>query len=83
LPPLEAQNCGCPVIALNNSSLPEVLKDQSAFLVNSVKPEAIAQAMVKVLTDKKLRANLIQKGYENANRFSWYKFTENILAEIV
>jgi glycosyltransferase involved in cell wall biosynthesis len=83
LPPLEAQNCGCPVIALNNSSLPEVLKDQSAFLVDSVKPEAIAQAMVKVLTDKKLRANLIQKGYENANRFSWYKFTENILAEIV
>jgi glycosyltransferase involved in cell wall biosynthesis len=83
LPPLEAQNCGCPVIALNNSSLPEVLKGQSAFLVDSAKPETIAQAIQKVLTNEELRASLIQKGHENANRFSWQKFTEDVLGEVV
>ena len=32
LPPLEAMACGCPVIASNNSSLPEVVGDAGIMI---------------------------------------------------
>lgn len=96
LPILEAQAAGAPVVASNNSSIPEVtgchsersdsgveesLTDKekcSALLVNPKKPEEIAEAVWKILSDNNLREDLIKKGLENVKRFSWGKCAEEI-----
>ncbi|MCD6225788.1 glycosyltransferase family 4 protein, partial [bacterium] len=80
LPILEAQACGCPVICSHSSSLPEVGKD-SVYYVNPLKEKDIAEGIIRVLSNKKLRAKLIRKGYQNAKRFSWKKAAKRILEE--
>jgi glycosyltransferase involved in cell wall biosynthesis len=71
-PPLEAMACGTPVVTSNVSSLPEVVGD-AALLVDPENVEEIASAIEKVLTDEKLREELIRKGFERVKRFSWEK----------
>ncbi len=70
LPPLEAMACGTPVVAANNSSIPEILGD-AAVLIDARDPGAIARAINGVLTDQSVRARLIEKGLERAAAFSW------------
>jgi glycosyltransferase involved in cell wall biosynthesis len=70
LPPLEAMASGTPVITSNVSSLPEVVGD-AAMLVDPLQPEAIADAMRRVLTDSTLRADLRARGLARARQFSW------------
>ena len=70
LPPLEAMANRAPVIASNTSSLPEVL-DDAAILVNPENVFDIARGMKLILLDDVLRQKLIQKGIEQAAKFSW------------
>lgn len=69
-PPLEAMACGCPVITSCCSSLPEIVGN-ATFLINSYNIAEIAQAMHQILSDNKLRDNLIKKGYEQVKKFRW------------
>jgi len=75
LPPLEAMSCGCPVVASNASSIPEVVGD-AGLLVNPRDIKGLAQAMRRVLTDNKLRRDMVKKGLEESKRFSWEKTAE-------
>jgi glycosyltransferase involved in cell wall biosynthesis len=70
LPPLEAMASGTPVITSNVSSLPEVVGD-AAILIDPLQPEAIADALRRVLGDAALREDLRQRGLERARHFSW------------
>lgn len=74
---LEAQACGCPVIAGNTGSQPEVV-GEAGILVDPKKPEEIAKAMEKIVKDKSLRKRLIKKGFEQVKNFSWKKFGEEV-----
>lgn len=78
LPPLEAMASGCPVICSNAASLPEVCGNAALF-VNPEKTEEIAAALKKLLSDEKLRAELIQKGLDQAKKFSWQNTAETTL----
>lgn len=78
LPVLEAQMCGCPVIASNVSALPEVLGD-SSLLVDPYSVQDISLAMDRIVRDEKLRRVLIIRGYENVKRFSWEKSARALL----
>ncbi len=80
-PVLEAQSAGTPVIASNISSLPEILGD-SALLVNPHKPEEIAEAIYKVISNPVLKQELIKKGQENIRRFSWFECAKETLGII-
>ena len=71
LPPLEAMNCGCPVIASNTSSIPEVVGD-AGILINPEDTEAIAAAL-EVLIDDSIRHKYIGRGLERAMLFTWEK----------
>lgn len=69
IPPLEAMQCGCPVIVSNQASLPEVVGDAGLY-VDPEKPESIAAAMQKI-TDDELRFNLRNQGFIQSKKFSW------------
>jgi len=78
VPPLEAMACGCPVVTSNASSLPEVV-GEAGIMVNPYDTDSLAQAMRRVLTDDKLRDNMVRKGLEQAKRFSWEKTANETL----
>jgi len=75
LPPIEAMSCGCPVVTSNISSLPEVV-GEAGIMVEPRDIAGLAQAMRRVLTDSKLRDDMIRKGLEQAKKFSWEKAAE-------
>ena len=77
LPPLEAMACGAPVVTSNVSSLPEVAGG-AALLVDPYDEEAIANGIIRAVTDESLRAELIAKGTERARSFSWPKSVKRI-----
>lgn len=70
LPPLEAMNCGAPVIGANTSSLPEVIGWEDA-LFDPFDVRAIAGKVEQALTDGSFRQQLIENGRRQAKRFSW------------
>jgi glycosyltransferase involved in cell wall biosynthesis len=77
-PPLEAMRCGVPVIASNNSSLPEVVGN-GGVLIDPDKPDEIYQAMKEILAKRELKDSFIKKGLEKAKKFSWKKTAGRVL----
>jgi glycosyltransferase involved in cell wall biosynthesis len=78
LPPLEAMAHGTPVVTSNTSSLPEVTGN-AALLVNPENVFEIRRALQRVLLDGGLREQMKQRGYEQAQRFSWASSVSRIL----
>ncbi|ELS33057.1 MULTISPECIES: glycosyltransferase family 4 protein [Pseudanabaena] len=70
LPILEAMTLGTPVITSDNSSIPEVTGN-AAILINPNDFMQIAEAILKVISDRQLKENLISRGKAQANLFSW------------
>lgn len=79
LPPLEAMACGTPVLASNAASLPEVV-DQAAYQVSPQKEVEIARGITLLLERADLRRKLIQRGYQQARKFSWKKTARAVLS---
>ncbi|HIK43916.1 MAG TPA: glycosyltransferase family 4 protein [Leptolyngbyaceae cyanobacterium M65_K2018_010] len=75
LPPLEAMQCGVPVITSNTSSLPEVVGD-AGIMIDPTDEDALCQAILNLVNNEQLRAELSQKGLERAKQFSWAKCAE-------
>ncbi|MDR1528015.1 MAG: glycosyltransferase family 4 protein [Puniceicoccales bacterium] len=80
LPPLEAMQCGCPVITSNTTSLPEVVGD-AGILVDPTNDEALLTAYKKVYYDEKLRQELSQRGLKRAKNFSWEACVDTMVKE--
>jgi glycosyltransferase involved in cell wall biosynthesis len=72
LPPLEAMQCGVPVITSNTSSLPEVVGD-AGIMVNPNDADALCQAMLNIHGNPLLRAQLSSNALERSKQFSWRK----------
>jgi len=73
LPPLEAMQCGLPVITSNIPSISEVV-GQAAIRVSPTDMDALCQAMITVANSASLRTELSEKGVKQASLFSWDKF---------
>ena len=69
LPIIEAQTVGRPVITSNVTSMPEVAGD-SALLADPEDVAQIRQAIVKLIENEKLRNDLVERGFQNIERFS-------------
>lgn len=78
IPTLEAMSAGCPVIAGDNSSLPEVVGD-AGLLVDTSNPHDIAGAISAVNEDSDLRLTLSERGVARARLFSWEKTARETL----
>ena len=70
LPAVEAMACGCPVLASDRTSLPEVVGD-GGLLFDPQDPAAIAGAIARVVGDESLAADLRQRAIRRAGSFSW------------
>lgn len=81
LTPAEAQACGKPVVAFNTCAIPEVVKNtETGLLVEPRNIEALAEALVSLLQDKKRRLGMGSKARERVLRlFSWDKAAEQTL----
>ena len=79
LPIVEAQKAGCPVIAQNNSSIPEVIGG-NGLMVSHDTPERMAAEMAHLVRELLSRPaqHIIDSGFENTRRFSWDRNYEQI-----
>jgi len=78
IPPLEALACGTPVVSSNISSMPEVIGG-AGILVNPRDIEEISKAILRVLTDRRLREDLRVKGFERVKEFSREKLAGEMI----
>ena len=78
LPPLEAMACGTPVIAANNSSIPEIVGD-AALLFNARNPSELKDLILRVTENESLRKELRLKGLQKVKHYSWDKCASQTL----
>ncbi|MDR2175310.1 MAG: glycosyltransferase family 4 protein [Synergistaceae bacterium] len=77
-PLLEAMKCGCPVVAGNSSSVPEVAGD-AALLFNPESAEDLADQLCRVAYDSEIRDRMIKLGRQHCALFSWDRCLEETL----
>jgi glycosyltransferase involved in cell wall biosynthesis len=77
LSPLEAQNCGAPVIAAKAGSLPEVLMD-SVLYFEKDSANSLVVKLEQLALNEELRQQLIAKGNANHKIFSWSVMAKKI-----
>ena len=82
LPPLEAMQCGTPVVTSNVSSLPEVVGD-AAITVDPYDVNAAAGAIERIAGDAVLRERMIERGLARAGQFSWEKTVEIAVMNLI
>lgn len=79
LPPVEAMACGTPVIASDNSSLPEAVGN-AGILVDPNNARQLSTEIVRVMTDKKLHETLREKGFIHAKKFTWRQYAQDLVS---
>lgn len=75
LPVIEAMACGCPVITSNISSMKEIAEGASV-LVDPNDSESISSAINLLLSNKKLKNELIASGLKRAKMFNCLSLAE-------
>ncbi|MGL5065798.1 MAG: glycosyltransferase, partial [Microcoleus sp.] len=81
LPILEAMACGCPVIAIPNSSIPEVA-GEAALYVKDNNVKSLVNALIDVQKPD-VRNSLIAAGFGRARKFSWSKMAKTVSAALI
>jgi glycosyltransferase involved in cell wall biosynthesis len=76
---LEAMACGSPVVCSSTTSLPEVAGD-AALYFDPHNAEEMAGQLLRVFSERALRASLIERGRLNLKRFSWSETARQTLA---
>ena len=72
LPPCEAMMCGAAVVATDIGGHREFCTDgETALLVPAKDPEAMAEAVGKLIRDTEMRLRLARNGYYNIQKFTW------------
>lgn len=78
IPVLESYATNCPVVCSDVGALTEVGGNGSKYF-NPKNPYDIAQKIIKILTDKKLKDELVSNGQKRLKEFSWKKLAEETL----
>ena len=84
IPVLQGMCSRCPVITSNTTSIPEVISSEAGYLVeNPENVDEIKEQLKKALTDSlESREEKISLAYQESQKFSWDKFTEEVLREL-
>lgn len=79
IPGLDAMSLGEPLISSSASCLPEVY-GEGALYFDPRREADLADQVIKIKTDEKLKNELVDKGKNRAKEFSWRKMAEQTLA---
>ncbi len=79
LPPLEAMQCGTPVITSNTSSLPEVVGD-AGIMLDPTDTDSLCHSILEIYNKSSLRSDMSLKSLEQAKKFSWENCTQETIA---
>jgi len=82
IPPLEAIALGCPVIVSDVYAAREQL-DDSALYFNPKDSEDISNKILDLLKNKKLREDIIRKGFIKSSQYSQSQFKTTLLNSLI
>jgi D-inositol-3-phosphate glycosyltransferase len=76
---LEAQSCGCPVVASGVSGLRSVVRDEvSGYLIDEHDAATYAERIGRLLADRELAEQMGRRGRLLAQRFSWTRTADRL-----
>jgi glycosyltransferase involved in cell wall biosynthesis len=81
LPPAKAMACGCPVLAAQAASIPEVCGD-AALYFDPPDPAELAAQLTRVMSEKALREDLCAKGRLCTASMHWHDAALALVNEI-
>jgi glycosyltransferase involved in cell wall biosynthesis len=81
LPAIEAMACSAPVLASDRGSLPEVVGDAGIYF-NPFDVESISKAMVEMVENEALRAQLSSNALVGAKKFTWQRAAQLTLGHL-
>ncbi len=74
---LEAQALGVPVIGTNVGGIPDVIRhEKTGLLIPPSDPKAIAEAIIRILSDRALADRLAVEAASHLPKFEWRKIAE-------
>ena len=79
LAPLEAMNCGAPVITSNSTSLPEIVGLPEAMF-DPLNVDEIRARIERALVDEKFRESLITNAKRQSKNFTWEKSSRQAIS---
>lgn len=83
MPLVESMASGAPIASSNCTAMPEVVQD-AALLFDPSDPDAIAEALTRLIDDAELRDSLSRRALERSRHFSWQRTataTADVLVE--
>ena len=75
----EAAASGLPVVATRVSGIAELVSDDAGFLVDR-NADQVAKALYRLISEPQLRRSMGEAGRRRAQRFTWDKSVESVLA---
>lgn len=84
LPAAEAMACGCAVVSADNGGIHEFAVDGETALIAPIKrPDLLAEKILALIEDDKLRRRLAMAGHQSIKRFSWEQAVNSLQAILV
>jgi len=77
---LEAMASGVPIVSTTVPAVPEVVGD-AGILVPPKRPDLLAEGILKILENKQLADDFIEKGLEKAQKFDWNSIIDKLEEE--
>jgi glycosyltransferase involved in cell wall biosynthesis len=76
---IEAAACGAPIAATTAGGIPEVVEDGvTGLLVSPRNPEALAEALIRLMDDKALASRLAAQGLKSIHRFGLKRMADDM-----
>lgn len=77
---IESMSAGVPVVACNNEGFRSIIRHGvNGLLVEPSHPRKLAEAIIRVLKDKKLAESLSEEGRKTAEQYSWSRVADQVL----
>ncbi len=76
---LEAMACGCPVVAMDASAVPELCGDAALLLARGCGPDKVGRTLERLSSDAGQQEDLRRRGLRRAEAFTWERCARETL----